>query len=140
MKRRIKLVIVCICISLFGMSSVVSAGTVDDGNDVGSKASNYTSASASISISGGTAKCTGSIKGIVGKTTKTSVHLYLQKYSGSNWINVADWSSSGNTVTRSLSKSKSVTNGYKYRTKAVCKAWVGSKPETVTKISKTVSY
>ena len=103
-------------------------------------AENYSKASASISLSGSSAKVSGQIIGRAGKTTKTSIHLYLQQYKNGSWVNVDDWTSSGDTVTRSLSKTKTVTKGYKYRTKAVCAAYVGSDKETVTKYSQEIRY
>lgn len=103
-------------------------------------AENYSKAVASISISGNSAKISGQIIGRTGKTIKTSIHLYLQQYKSGSWINVDDWTSSGETVARSLSKTKTLTKGYKYRAKAVCAAYVGSDKETVTKYSSTVSY
>lgn len=139
MKRRIKLVIFISCFLMISTSAVASAAIIEEPT-YGTKAVNYSSASASISFSDGTATCPGKIRGIAGKTTKTSVHLYLQKYVNGNWINVADWTSSGNTVNRVLTKTKSVSKGYKYRSKAVCYAYIGSSSEKVTKYSSAVNY
>lgn len=139
MKRKIKLIIAILCISMLGTCATAFAA-INEEPIYGTNAVNYSSAAASISISSGTATCSGKIWGIAGKTTKTSVHLYLQKYTNGAWVNVADWTSSGNTVNRILSKNKSVSKGYKYRSKAVCYAYAGTKSEKVTKYSSTVSY
>lgn len=134
---RIALALIC----AFLLASYGTAyATTDPLPDAEAYATNYLLASAGRSISGGTAAASAKITGKVGKTTKTSVHMYLQQYKGGKWTNVADWASSGNTVSRSISKTKSVTKGYKYRTKAVCYAYAGSSSEKVTKYSKTVSY
>ena len=61
--------------------------------------------------------------------------LYSEQYKNGSWVNVDDSTSSVDTVTRSLSKTKTVTKGYKYRARAVCTAYVGSAKEIVTKYS-----
>lgn len=103
-------------------------------------ADNYLTASANLAISSGTATVTAKITGKVGTTTKTSINLYLQQYKDGAWTSIESWSSSGSTVNRSISKTKSVTKGYKYRTKAVCRAYAGSDVEKITKYSSAVSY
>ena len=122
------------------LTAQIAFGAVSSTPDIELMAENYSSASASISLSGSTAEVTGKIVGRAGKTTKTSVHLYLQQYKNGSWVNVDDWTSTGATVARQLSKTKTVTKGYKYRAKAVCAAYVGSDKETVTKYSNAVSY
>lgn len=139
MRRKVKFIFAVLCISMVGSYSTVFAD-VNKEPTYDLYAANYLSASASISVSNGTATCAGKIKGIIGTTTKTSVYLYLQKYTNGTWVNVADWASSGNTVNRTLSQTKSVSKGYKYRSKAVCYAYAGTKSEKVIKYSNTVSY
>lgn len=65
-------------------TSAVASATIIEEPTYGTKAVNYSSASASMSFSDGTATCSGKIRGIAGKTTKTSVHMYLQKYANGN--------------------------------------------------------
>lgn len=60
----------------------VASATIIEEPTYGTKAVNYSSAS--MSFSDGTATCSGKIRGIAGKTTKTSVHMYLQKYANGN--------------------------------------------------------
>lgn len=139
MRRNKKVIIAVLCILMLGICTVVSTAAEKKPPD-GTNATNHSSASATLSISGGKAECSGKIRGIIGKTTKTSIHLYLQKYTDGTWKNVDDWTSSGDTVNRTLTKTKSVSKGYKYRTKAVCRAYIGSKSEKVTKYSSAVSY
>ena len=139
MKRKIKFTIAIFCIAMLGTCTAAFAA-INNESTYDVCAVNYTSASASISIYGKTATCSGKIWGTTGKTTKTSVHLYLQKYKNGTWINVANWRSSGNTVNRTISKTKNISKGYKYRSKAVCYAYAGSKSEKVTKYSSIVSY
>jgi len=137
--RNIKRMLTSVClIMLLSVSTVFGAAISTP--EVEPMAENYSKATASISLSGSSAKVSGQIIGRAGKTTKTSIHLYLQQYKNGSWVNVDDWTSSGDTVTQSLSKTKTVTKGYKYRAKAVCAAYVGSDKETVTKYSSTVSY
>jgi len=139
MKRKRIVTVISVCIAML-CSTASAFATISEVPEAGVYANNYLSASASISLSSGTATVSGKITGIAGQTTKTSVHLYLQQYKSGSWQTVKDWTSTGSTMSRSLSKSKSVTKGYKYRAKAVCQAYVGSKVEKVTKYSKTVSY
>ena len=82
----------------------------------------------------------GSITGISGKTTKLSCHLYLQRYQNSKWSSIEDWSGSKSANSYILKKTKTVTEGYKYRTKAVFRAYAGSNSEKVTRYSSAVKY
>ena len=117
-----------------------SAAVIDDPED-SPMASNYNTASASLSISdSGTASASGNVSGKAGRTTKISIHLYLQKYSNDKWTSVADWSGSKEATSYRLKKTKSVSKGYRYRTKAVCRAYAGSNSEKVTRYSSTVKY
>lgn len=132
-------VLLTVCLVLL-LTAQAAFGAVSSTPDIELMAENYSSASASISLSGSTAEVTGKIIGRAGKTTKTSVHLYLQQYKNGSWVNIDDWTSTGATVARQLSKTKTVTKGYKYRAKAVCMAYVGSDKETVTKYSSILNY
>ncbi|MGN0715164.1 MAG: hypothetical protein ACI4LN_05030 [Anaerovoracaceae bacterium] len=101
----------------------------------------YSYADAGLSISAnGTATVDGKIVGFAGTTTKTTVHLYLQQYKNGDWEDVDDWILSNNSASTSIEKSKSVEKGYKYRAKASCYAYSGTKCEHVTKYSPEVSY
>lgn len=101
----------------------------------------YRSASATLGISSnGVAEVRGDIKGIIGTTTKTTVHLYLQQYENGDWVDVDDWLDSDETVNRTLTKQVTVEKGFKYRAKASCYAYSGTKCEHVTKYSAEVSY
>jgi hypothetical protein len=137
--RKFKTLVISVCLIMLLTSSVVF-GAVTSVTDIETMAENYSTVSAFISLSGNSVEVTGKIIGRAGKTTKTSIHLYLQQYKNGSWVNVDDWTSSGDTVARQLSKTKTVTKGYKYRAKAVCVAYVGSDKETVTKYSTTISY
>lgn len=137
MQRRI-VVLMLVCL-LFTIGSVSAFAATEQSPDVEINAENYNSAFAKLTISDGKATASATIIGIVGKTTKTTITLYLQQYKDGKWVNVntTNWKNNG-TVTCSITKSKSVSKGYKYRTKAVCKAYIGSKSETVTKYSSSV--
>ncbi len=127
------------CLLVSTMAISVSAATNEGGN-AEIMSTYYRSANAFLNISGGEATAKGNIYGYAGVTTKTTVHLYLQRYKDGKWENVDDWLSTGETVNRSLTKSKQVTKGYKYRAKASCYAYSGTKYEHVTKYSTAVSY
>ena len=101
----------------------------------------HTSAKATLSISStGVSTATGEITGVLGVTTKTTVHLYLQQYKSGKWVDVDDWLVSETSDSTFVSKSVSVEKGYKYRAKASCYAYAGSKSEHVTKYSAEVKY
>lgn len=137
-RKAILLLLVCLMLAV-GSTSAFAA--IEPSPDVEINAENYRSASATLTITDGKAKASATILGLVGKTTKTTITLYLQQYKNGKWVNVNSetWKSSG-TVTCTITKSKNVSKGYKYRTKAVCKAYIGSKAETVTKYSSNVSF
>ncbi|MGN0681391.1 MAG: hypothetical protein ACI4LY_05230 [Candidatus Fimisoma sp.] len=137
--RKIRITITVLCFIML-LSVTTAFGAIASAPDIQPMAANYMAASASISLSKSTVKVTGTITGKLGQTTKTSINLYLQQYRNGSWVTIDNWTSSGNTESRSLSKSKTVTKGYKYRAKAVCTAYVGSDKETVTKYSKSISY
>lgn len=99
------------------------------------------SSKASLTISSnGVAESTGKIVGLTGVTTKTTVHLYLQRYEDGEWVNVADWISSNEAVNTTLVKSKAVDKGFTYRAKASCYAYCGSDYEHVIRYSSEISY
>lgn len=131
-------VLILICL-IFIFSGIPTFAATVPSPDAEINAENYRSASAKLSITNSTATVSATIIGVTGKTTKTSIYLYLQQYKGGTWVNLESWSSVGNTVTRTLSKTKVVSKGYKYRTKAVCRAYVGSTVETITKYSASIT-
>ena len=137
--RKIRITITVLCFIML-LSVTTAFGAITSAPDIQPMAANYMAASASISLSENNVKANGTITGKLGQTTKTSINLYLQQYRNGSWVTIDNWTSSGNTESRSLSKSKTVTKGYKYRAKAVCTAYVGSDKETVTKYSKSISY
>ena len=137
--RKIRITITVLCFIML-LSVTTAFGAITSAPDIQPMAANYMAASASISLSENTVKANGTITGKLGQTTKTSINLYLQQYRNGSWVTIDNWTSSGNTESRSLSKAKTVTKGYKYRAKAVCTAYVGSDKETVTKYSKSISY
>ena len=114
--RKIRITITVLCFIML-LSVTTAFGAITSAPDIQPMASNYMAASASISLSENTVKANGTITGKLGQTTKTSINLYLQQYRNGSWVTIDNWTSSGNTESRSLSKSKTVTKGYKYRAK-----------------------
>ena len=139
MKRTIiKCLLVCLLVT---MALVPVYAAIGQGNEISPMALYYRYADAGISISSsGSATVDGTIVGITGTTTKTTVHLYLQRYEDGEWVDVADWVKSNESVSTTVSKTKSVTSGYKYRAKASCYAYSGSDYERVIKYSSEVTY
>lgn len=137
-KKIIASVLVC---ALLILSVIPAYGAIVNEEVVEPMALYYSTVSASLSISSsGIATAKGAIKGIPGTTTKTTVHLYLQQYKNGEWVDVDDWLETGEAVSRTLTKTKTVTKGYTYRAKASCYAYSGSKYEHVTKYSIEVKY
>ena len=136
---RKKVLGICLIACLVFASAISAYATVPD--TVEPLAQYYFSASASLTISStGLAKPSGSIMGIAGTTTKTTVHLYLQRYEGGTWVDVDDWLVSNESVTTSAVGRKQVENGYKYRAKAACYAYCGSDYERVIRYSSEIYY
>ena len=133
MTKKLAAFIMAVCI-LLGCLTVSASAAVTNNSDVSVMAVYYRTASVTLTISSDTARLSGSVVGYKETTTKTSVHLYLQKYSNGKWSNIADWSSTKNASSCMLSKTKALSRG-KYRAKAVCKAYAGTKSETITKYS-----
>lgn len=137
--KKIIVLLICLCM-LLACSFTTVFGTAEGADNIFPMAENYINASASISRTGSNIRATGTINGKIGKTTKTEIHLYLQKYLRGKWLNVSEWSSSSATETSALSKTVSVKKGYRYRTKAVCSAYAGNNKETVIRYSQTLDY
>lgn len=124
------LLVTCLAIPIFA--------TDQEGLGAGMKAAYYKAASASLSISGGTATATGKVVGNT-SVTKITIKLYLQQQVSGSWSNVGSWSGTKNGKDYTLKKTKVVSKG-KYRTKAICTVYAGTKSEKVTKYSSTVTY
>lgn len=140
MKMKRKLLAVCMMTVLLVASAVPAYAALPE-DEIGLMAEYHSSADASLSISSsGVATAKGFIIGILGTTTKTTVHLYLQRYEDGEWVDVDDWTLSQNTVSTTLTETKSVDKGYKYRAKASCYAYSGSDYERVIKYSSEISY
>lgn len=110
------------------------------GNSISPMVENYNQVVTQLSINAGTATVSAKIKGKVGITTKATVHLYLQQYCNGEWSDYDDWLETAAGVNCTVHKTVSVPKGYKYRAKASCYAYAGSKSEHVTKYSAEVEY
>ena len=136
---RKKVLGICLIACLVFASAISAYAAVPDTMEP--LAQYYFSVSASLTISSsGLAKPSGSIMGIAGTTTKTTVHLYLQRYEDGDWVDVDDWLVSNNSATTSAAGSKQVEKGYKYRAKASCYAYCGSDYERVIRYSSEIYY
>lgn len=139
MKKK-QIAILCIFACLIA-SAVIPAYAEVPEDHLMPLANYYYSASASLTISAsGIATATGGIIGRPGVTTKTTVHLYLQRKENGAWVNVDDWISSNETTDTTLQENKAVTKGYTYRAKASCYAYCGKKYEKVICYSAEIPY
>ena len=95
---------------------------------------------ADISVSSGTATCTGSATSIQSGNT-VSITVTLQRKSGSSWVNVSSWSISEKGYA-GLSKTKSLTrnNTYRVTTTAQIKNGSGVVLENASATSNPYTY
>ena len=95
--------------------------------------------SAALSISGGTATCSGTISMRSGSSA--SMTMKLQQKVDNKWTTIATWTTSGKAPTVSLSKTKSVSKGYSYRVYVSGTVKNDAEPaETPSKTSPIKSY
>lgn len=97
---------------------------------------------AGLSISGGTAECSGSVQPIVGYSASIRVVLY-RSLDGSSWTEIASWSDSADASdTASAGGSKSISSGYQYKVTSfgTVKNSGGTTVESTTKTSAIKSY
>ena len=135
-----KIIVLCV-ILLMLMGTSASAYAIGTLPEMGLMAEYHISSKASLTISsGGLAEVTGKILGVPGITTRTSVILYLEKYKNGAWVEDDSWFSEGGTVNTTLSETKYVEKGYKYRAKAVCYAFSTNDHERVVRYSDEVYY
>lgn len=132
-----------ICI-LMAFALMFSAGISASAYSSGNTASPYYlytySANAALSITGGTATCTGKIAGN-STVTKIVATLYLEKKNGSSWnvVNGAVWSGSVSGNSLSMAKTKDYLGSGTYRARIVGTVYSGSKSEPVEKTSSEVT-
>lgn len=104
----------------------------------------YTGAiSADLSISGGTADCSGTVKPDSGYSANIRVVLYRSS-DGKSWTEIASWSNSSSSSGTSVSASgsKSLSSGYKYKVTSfgTVKNSNGTTVESPTKSTSIKSY
>ena len=90
--------------------------------------------------SNGLATATGSVTRYQDKTTKINIYLYLQRYDGSNWVNIDNWSKSDNNYRLTITDSSYVSKGYTYRVKAYYYVYSGTDYESIIRYSNIVIY
>lgn len=96
---------------------------------------NYSkSASATLSISDGTATCKSYFTGISGVTTKVDITMILEKKTNGVWNPYKTWTTTINGTSGSLTKTTAVSSGT-YRVHSTFKAYGGTKYENLTRYS-----
>ncbi len=140
--KRLIGVLLCMTMILFGtviafatdLDEPVTEDPIDE-YQYGSSAKSYLTINNS-----GTATFTATAKGKSGIATKISGRCYLQKYSGSRWVNVKSTESSTNSLLLTISCTKSNYESGTYRTHSVFKIYSGTDYETVTVNSSSVKF
>lgn len=119
-----------------GFSGHAEAAKIDDSVSIQNIVIN--DASNSLWRSGNTMNCYGNTK--VPSGYSSGLTMELQKYDG-GWTTIKTWSSTGGT-SATLSRTHSVSSGYRYRLKTTHKAYngAGGTAETIVKYSSEVSY
>lgn len=130
--KRIIGVLLMTCLLTFSTVAIASASIFDS---VTPMDENYGGAYAKLRITSGEANISAAITGKAGKTTKVTIHLYLQQYKNGKWTDYDDWLESKNGTSLTVSKTVTVPTGYKYRAKASCYAYAGNNCEHVVKYS-----
>lgn len=96
-------------------------------------------ADCTFSISNGTATIHAWVRGQSGNSTKCQIVINLQERSGSTWKTVQTWSETQNGRKATVNASKNVTSGKSYRVTATVTVWNGSKSESKSLTSKTLT-
>lgn len=144
-RTKISFFIISILFMVFFIPVSISAVSEENSSDISLDISNQVkyqyvdSVTTTISVNDGIASARAQIRDVDGDSTKLSCTLYLQKYSNGAWGNIQHWSSSTQNNTLSMLRTHSINKG-KYRTKAVVKAYKGSKYETIIKYSIVKTY
>ena len=95
--------------------------------------------SGTLSITNKAATCKSTVRGISGTTTKIVITQTLQKKNESSWTKYGSWTKTFNSWYAIYSNSKESLSSGTYRVKTTADVYSGSKYETVTAFSKTVS-
>lgn len=134
--------------SLIAMVLLLNLSVFANANDTSDSSGNegidlyylYTNnVTSNLAISSKTATCIGTVKGISGKTTKIVMTVYLQKKNGTSWSNVTSKSKTVNGTNASLTFQKASLSSGSYRVRTVAKVYNGTKYETASANSSTVS-
>ncbi len=128
-------VTVCAAVTT-GFSGRAEAARIDDSISIQNIV--ITNAINTLWRSGNTMNCNG--KTTVPSGYSSGLTMELQKYDG-GWTTIKTWSSTGSTRTE-MSRTHSVSSGYRYRLKTTHKAYngAGGTAETIVKYSSEVSY
>ncbi len=139
MKKLFSLFCLLACLFTSAIFTPSPAFALDSQDSISPYMTTIQSSACNISISSGTAMPYAQVRGQAG-ATKCKIVLTLQRKSGNNWVEVDSWSSSKNTSSMSLSKSKTVSKGNQYRAVATVTVWKNNSSESRTVYSNIASY
>ena len=92
-----------------------------------------------LSISSKNATCQSTVQGSSKTVTKIVIKQTLQYKSGTKWLDVTSWVKTVNTFSLRFNNTKYNIGSGTYRVKTTADVYSGSKYETITAYSKTVS-
>lgn len=126
-----------ICFLLLFPIGISAFAAVPDNSTVEPLYNYSTSASATLTISNGTATCKSIFKGIPGVTTKVKITMILEKKTNGEWNPYKTWTATINDTNGTLTKTTAVSSGT-YRVHSVFTAYSGTKSEKLTRYSPIV--
>ncbi len=135
-KNLIKLLAVCMCMTIFANTPIISYAAVADGSDVANPCASYIlNHSVGLDVSTGTANVSGSVTGIP-SVTESYVKCNLEKLMGSYWMQLKSWSNSASGNSASVSGSLTIDAGM-YRVMLTAKC--NTETKTAYSLNKTYS-
>lgn len=139
MKKFICLVLTVVLTCCMTVSVFASCEDVAITDEISARYAYTNKIASTLSISSKNATCKSTVIGDSGDVTKIVIKQTLQYKSGTKWLNVASWVETINKSSVSFNNTKYNIGSGTYRVKTTADVYSGSKYETVTAYSKTVS-
>lgn len=129
-----------VCLTVLPAPRALAAETdTYDGGELSTRMEYIMDTGFDFTISGRTATIYGYVHGYASTTTKCKVEVELQEKSGAKWVTVETWCDTQNKTSAKVKDSTEVTVGKSYRTVTTCTVWNGTKSESQTLTSPTLT-
>ncbi len=117
------------------------SGEEDPGGGIGIDSIYYEDYDTYLSIDAyGFTTVQGYLEGVRGQTTRVTIYLYLQKYIGGTWTNIASWNQTFYDDSGSMTENSLVSSGYYYRVKGSYYAYIGTSYDHVYDYSSVIYH